>query len=104
MQRHVTGLTATNTQPEWQRALTNTKHKHTFALKKLHLCLDEVRDIEAYLEIADSERWTSDHPQRQAVADTMNKHDYHKALDDVEHLVVMRLFELTKLNQAGTGG
>ena len=104
MQWHVTGLTAANIQPEWQWVLTNTKCKHTFALKKLHLCLDEVRDIEAYLKIADSERWTSEHPQRQAVADTMNKCDYHKALDGVECLVVMQLFELTKLNQTGTGG
>ena len=57
-----------------------------------------------YLEIADSEQWTSEHPQRQVVADTMNKCDYHKALDDVECLVVMWLFELMKLNQASTGG
>ena len=79
MQWHVAGLTAPNTQPEWQWTLTNAKCKHTFALKKLHLCLDEVRDIEAFLEIADSEWWTSEHQQRQAVANAMNKHDYHKA-------------------------
>lgn len=55
------------------------------------------------MNIKEEDRWTSGHPRRVAVVQDINHRAYNDALDNLERLVVMRLFELTKLNQSGTG-
>ncbi|KAG1886605.1 hypothetical protein F4604DRAFT_1877835 [Suillus subluteus] len=49
------------------------------------------------------ERWMMTHPERVRAQSRIANMQYHKALDDVERLVVMRLLELTKLQMSGLG-
>ncbi|KAG1799393.1 uncharacterized protein HD556DRAFT_1430664 [Suillus plorans] len=48
-------------------------------------------------------RWGPDHPERVKTQSRITNHLYHKAVNDVEQLVVMRLLELTKLQISGLG-
>ncbi|KAG1738872.1 uncharacterized protein EDB91DRAFT_1237655 [Suillus paluster] len=47
------------------------------------------------------ERWMTTHPERVRVQSRIANVQYHKAVDDVERLVVMRLLELMKLQMSG---
>lgn len=58
-------------------------------------------DLEMKLDI--DLRWTPSSPQWKATAATMANREYLLAVDKLEGLVIARLFELTKLNQSGTG-
>ncbi|KAL5520197.1 hypothetical protein ACEPAG_9410 [Sanghuangporus baumii] len=49
------------------------------------------------------ERWTDDSDEWKKVDVDIAEQDYRKAIDRLEGLVVARLFELSKMNQAGTG-
>lgn len=60
-----------------------------------------VSDLETQLNI--EERWTPDSPEYKRNREQVALWDYHEALDELERLVVMRLFELTKLGMSGTG-
>ena len=64
--------------------------------------LDLVTDIEVRLDIEPNQRWTHHHPRHVETVQWMGMWDYHAALNDLEHLVVQRLCELTKLNMSGT--
>ncbi|KAG2337481.1 hypothetical protein BDR05DRAFT_978476 [Suillus weaverae] len=48
-------------------------------------------------------RWGPDHPERMKAQSRITNWLFHKAVDDIEHLVVMRLLELTKLQMSGLG-
>lgn len=65
--------------------------------------LSHVTQLEASLSIQEKDRWGRDHNSRITIADQLNHQDFVQAIDHLERLVVMRLFELTKLNQSGTG-
>ncbi|KLO06443.1 hypothetical protein SCHPADRAFT_917527 [Schizopora paradoxa] len=58
-------------------------------------------DFEAKLGI--DERWQPDFEEYQDACRSANELDYHYAVDRLEFLVVSRMFELSKLNRAGTG-
>jgi hypothetical protein len=88
---------------EARRLLANLSRRRTAALEKLDQRINHVMDLEAKLDIAEGERWNPEHPHRLATVMWMSQRDYHAALDDLERLVVQRLFELTKLNMSGTG-
>ena len=60
-----------------------------------------VTSIEDQLGLQDP--WTPDSPEYKTVVANMVQRDYQRALDELEQLVVQRLFELTKLNMSGTG-
>jgi hypothetical protein len=60
-----------------------------------------VERLESLLNI--SERWTEDSPDFQKFHQENLLTDYWKSIDELERLVVMRLFELTKLSASGTG-
>lgn len=49
------------------------------------------------------ERWESDSEEYQSIKSKVVERQYRRALDELERLVVQRLFELTKLNLSGTG-
>ena len=49
------------------------------------------------------ERWTSDSPKWKRAESYISIHEYQKALDKLEGLVVQRLFELAKMGLSGTG-
>jgi hypothetical protein len=94
------------TQPasrETKKSLALLKSRYTSSLNKLDDRRDEVGDAEVKNGVAAEGRWTREHPERQAIASWLGRDEYNKALDKLERLIVMRLFELTKLNHSGTG-
>ncbi|KAG1727168.1 uncharacterized protein EDB91DRAFT_1061298 [Suillus paluster] len=54
-------------------------------------------------QIALSSRWDINHPEHIKAQSRITHRLFHKAVDDVECLVVMRLLELTKLQMGGLG-
>ncbi|KAK1217449.1 hypothetical protein PQX77_019914 [Marasmius sp. AFHP31] len=69
--------------------------------QKFDRLLDEVADWE--VEHGISERWTPESPEYLSAEKGLVHRQYRHALDELERLVVQRLFELTKLNMSGVG-
>ncbi|KAI6143575.1 hypothetical protein BKA82DRAFT_4331131 [Pisolithus tinctorius] len=63
--------------------------------------LKAVQELEGRLEI--TRRWVPEDEEWQAAARLVANRKYQWALDNVERLVVSRIFELSKMNQSGTG-
>ena len=59
------------------------------------------RDYEAKLGL--SVRWTAESPEWLSASKSMAERVYNSAVDKLEALVISRMFELSKMNQAGTG-
>jgi hypothetical protein len=49
------------------------------------------------------DRWTEDHPEYTRADHNLKNRQFIHAVEDVEGLIVQRLFELSKSNLAGTG-
>ncbi|KAI6145586.1 hypothetical protein BKA82DRAFT_4330608 [Pisolithus tinctorius] len=75
-----------------------TARQHAIEMynKDLHI----VQDLESKLNI--DSRWTPDRPEWHDAARLVTKRTFQRALDHLEALVVMRIFELSKMNRAGT--
>ena len=71
------------------------------ALVKVQHMEEYVFALEAELDI--QERWTESTPEYQEFHQLNICTTYSKALDELERLVVMRLFELVKMSASGTG-
>ncbi|KAJ7619742.1 hypothetical protein FB45DRAFT_1033581 [Roridomyces roridus] len=71
------------------------------ALEKRERSAMALADIEQELGI--TTRWTPTSPSYIAAEEEARSLEYQRALDRLELLVVERLFELTKMNQSGTG-
>ncbi|KAJ7747085.1 hypothetical protein B0H14DRAFT_3097053 [Mycena olivaceomarginata] len=63
--------------------------------------MELVEDLEQKLAV--ETRWTSESPQWNATAAAMKKYKYLDALDEIERIILARLFEMTKVHQSGTG-
>lgn len=83
--------------PELRKLQSN----HTWALNRLNRAEEHVKNIETQLGLLES--WTPDSPEYIQTAVYMSNTKYLKAVDNLERLVVQRLFELTKMNLSGTG-
>ncbi|KAG0702088.1 hypothetical protein DFH29DRAFT_982445 [Suillus ampliporus] len=81
--------------------IANICCRRTTAQNKMELKGQVVDDFEIRMGI--EERWMMTHPERVRAQSRIANVQYHKALDDVERLVVMRLLELTKLQMSGLG-
>ncbi|KAG1717677.1 hypothetical protein EDB19DRAFT_1899909 [Suillus lakei] len=79
----------------------NVRRRHTHAATKRDQKVDVVVDYERQMAL--DARWGPDHPEHVKAQSRITNHLYHKAVDDVERLVVMRLLELTKLQMSGLG-
>ena len=55
------------------------------------------------MKLSVERRWTPDCQEWQETEKMSNNREYRKVVDELEGLVVSRLFELSKMNQAGTG-
>ena len=62
-----------------------------------------VTNLEVRLELL-GDCWSSSSPEYQEIKKEFAHRRYRLALDELERLVMLRLFELTKLNASGTGG
>lgn len=63
----------------------------------------EIRTLEAKMDIDRVNRWTPATPQYVEALKYMNERNYRRALDKLQMDVVLRLFELHKLNLSQTG-
>ncbi|KAF8164458.1 hypothetical protein K438DRAFT_1775438 [Mycena galopus ATCC 62051] len=77
---------------ETQRRHTGEVHSKTLAA---------VQDLELRLGI--TERWRPEDEEWAAAVEMLRKRRYQRALDDLEALVVARIFELSKVNLCDTG-
>jgi hypothetical protein len=76
-----------------------TKRRH--ALENRDKDLRVVQDLEVMLSIV--ERWVPECPEWRATALMVGQRRYQCCLDDLEGLIVSRMFELTKMNMSQTG-
>ena len=76
-----------------------TKRRH--ALENRDRDLYVVQDLEVILGIVD--RWVPECQEWKAAALLVGKRRYQRCLNDLEGLIVSRMFELTKMNMSQTG-
>ncbi len=69
------------------------------ALHAMAIAIRSVNDLELKLDV--TEAWTPQHPKYQETLRYMHKRQFHRALDNVQQLVVQRLLEMTKVNASG---
>ncbi|PPR06009.1 hypothetical protein CVT24_004721 [Panaeolus cyanescens] len=77
----------------------HTQLKH--AEENERRCLQAVQELEVQLEI--TERWTPGMPEWNKAQELVSHRRYRRCLDELEALVVSRMFELTKMNMSQTG-
>jgi len=63
--------------------------------------MNVVEDLERRMEV--KERWTQDNAKYQDAEQHTRNRKFTHAVDELEGLVVQRIFELSKANLAGTG-
>ncbi|KAJ3519263.1 hypothetical protein NMY22_g13286 [Coprinellus aureogranulatus] len=71
------------------------------AQESFDTALRAVQNIETKLNLA--VRWTPECDEYKKARDLFNRRHYQRCLDELEGLVVSRIFELTKMNMAQTG-
>lgn len=81
--------------------LTKLTRDSTTAFNRVTRSDEQLAKLEQQLDI--TERWTADSAEYVNVTEFIQRRKYLKAVDTLEALVVQRLFELTKMNQSGTG-
>ncbi|KAF8518165.1 hypothetical protein BU17DRAFT_91300 [Hysterangium stoloniferum] len=74
--------------------------KHCHALENWDKDLVVVQELEVKLSF--QVRWIPDHPEWKAAALLVGKRHYQQCLDELEGLIVSRMFELTKMNMSQT--
>ncbi|KAJ6535312.1 hypothetical protein B0H10DRAFT_1685182, partial [Mycena sp. CBHHK59/15] len=87
----------------YQRAAKETRALETqrrHAIEVVAKTLAAVQDLEVRLEVG--LRWVPGNNKWEAMATMVGRRRYQRALDDLEGLIVARIFELAKVNMAGT--
>ncbi|KIK13517.1 hypothetical protein PISMIDRAFT_60162, partial [Pisolithus microcarpus 441] len=87
-----------------QKDIAVTTRKETMrrhATENFEKDLKIVQDLEVRLGI--TKRWVPEDEEWQAAGRLVANRKYQRCLDQLESLVVARIFELSKMNQAGTG-
>lgn len=77
------------------------RRRHANATNKRDQKLEIVMHYEHQMAL--DSRWGPDHPEWMKAQSRITNRLFHKAVDDVERLVIMRLLELTKLQMSGLG-
>jgi hypothetical protein len=72
-----------------------------YASEKVDYLIREVTAMEVKLNI--SARWTITSPEYLSTIKYVQERKYQRALDNLQRLVVQRLFELHRLNLSGIG-
>ncbi|KAH7918250.1 hypothetical protein BV22DRAFT_1024902 [Leucogyrophana mollusca] len=83
------------------RATAKLETARRHALDNYENVLKVVQSLEIKLEV--TRRWVPDDPEWQNAGRLVANRKFQRALDTLEGLIVARLFELTKMNRAGTG-
>ncbi|KAJ7890953.1 hypothetical protein B0H14DRAFT_3081615 [Mycena olivaceomarginata] len=104
-QKHVTTIRAAERAAQADGAdyspapISHVARRH--AIEQRNRDIELVEDLEQKLGV--ETRWTSDSPQWTATDAALKKHKYLDALDEIEQIILARLFEMTKVHQSGTG-
>jgi hypothetical protein len=75
------------------------EHRHT--LQELETLRETILAMEHTLGV--EHQWTPQCDEWKATQQQLDMRNYTRALDNLEALVVARLFEMTKMNMSGTG-
>ena len=81
--------------------IANIKREYLAAQARVASAEESVTRVEEMLEV--DSRWTPDTPEYVQLATELKERKYRRALDNLERLVVQRLFELSKLGMNGIG-
>ncbi|KAG0695695.1 hypothetical protein DFH29DRAFT_984896 [Suillus ampliporus] len=92
-----TPSSTTSDEATTRRLETTRRH----AMEVFEKDLKIVQELESKLEI--TQRWVPEDAEWQNAAIMVANRKYQRALDNLEGLVVARIFELTKMNRSGTG-
>lgn len=92
-------LTPDNPTLSASAASLETKRRH--ALENRDKDLQVVQELETKLGVV--LRWVPDRQEWKTAAVMAGKRRYQRCLDDLEGLIVSRMFELTKMNMSQTG-
>ncbi|KAI5985463.1 hypothetical protein EDD15DRAFT_2175880 [Pisolithus albus] len=95
---------STRTSSFVQRDIAATTRKETMrrhAMENFEKDLRMVQDLEVKLGI--TKRWVPEDEEWQTAGRLVANRKYQRCLDQLESLIVARIFELSKMNQAGTG-
>ncbi|KAF6754506.1 hypothetical protein DFP72DRAFT_1068533 [Ephemerocybe angulata] len=90
--------------PSYESELSRTRKLETMrrhAREKVDRLAREVMEME--LKLGFTTRWDTSTPEYKETQQYIKNHQYHKALDDIQRLVVQRLFELHRLGLSGIG-
>ena len=79
----------------------NAETKRRHAIENHEKDLLTVQQLEQKLEI--ESRWTAMSPEWKAASELVGKRCYQRCLDNLEGLIVSRMFELTKMNMSQMG-
>ncbi len=79
---------------------TRNRAKYTTSLNRVNMLSAELDLMEEDLGIL---RWTKECMEYKEAFKLLNERRYRKALDNLERVMVQRLFELTKLGMSGLG-
>ncbi|KAI5992259.1 hypothetical protein EDC04DRAFT_2911220 [Pisolithus marmoratus] len=96
-------VTANNPAPIWSDGSATRKAEtmHRHAQDNYEKDLKAVQELEGWLGITC--HWVPEDEEWQAAAHLVANQKYQWVLDNIEHLVVSQIFELSKMNQSGTG-
>lgn len=92
-------LTPQTPTPSGPCASLETKRRHALENRDKDLLI--VQELEIQLNAIT--RWVPECPEWKAAALMVGKRRYQRCLDDLEGLIVSRMFELTKMNMSQTG-
>ncbi|KAG1814850.1 hypothetical protein EV424DRAFT_1348702 [Suillus variegatus] len=81
--------------------IANVRRRRTMTHNRMEMKAQVVEDFEARIGV--EEQWSLTHTEDIRAQSLIANAQYHKAVDDVERLVVMQLLELTKLQMSGLG-
>ncbi len=84
-----------------KKEISSIRREYLAAQKRVESAEEAVRRCEDMLEI--DSRWTPDTLEYVHLAKELKERKYRRALDNLERLVVQRLFELSKLGMSGVG-
>ncbi|KAI6015478.1 hypothetical protein BKA83DRAFT_4465568 [Pisolithus microcarpus] len=98
-----TVITAQNVAPIWSDSSATRKREtmRRHAQENYEKDLKAVQELEGRLEI--TRRWVPEDEEWQAATRLVANRKYQCALDNIKRLVVSWIFELSKMNQSGTG-
>ncbi|KIK21581.1 hypothetical protein PISMIDRAFT_12206 [Pisolithus microcarpus 441] len=98
-----TVVTAQTAAPIWSDSSVTRKREtmRRHAQENYKKDLKAVQELEGRLGI--TRHWVPGDEEWQAASRLVTNRKYQRALDNVEQLVVLQIFELSKMNQSGTG-